>query len=448
PDIIYRIVDCLVNVFSCHGYAITTIEGIGSKKKGYHPVQARLAQFNGTQCGYCSPGMVMNMYSLLEGKQVTMKDVENSFGGNICRCTGYRPILDAFKSLAVDSSEDLRKKVPDIEEMHKVKICERNGKICTGNCSVDDGHNGESHNKNLLAQANAPVHIKLAKDVDWYKVTTLQDIFEIFDKINDAPYRLVAGNTGQGVYRIEEDIRYFIDIGSVGELKTTKMEPNLVVGAGMSLTETMEMFYTLSAENSKFAYTKVLADHIDLIANVPVRNIGTIAGNLCMKNNHNEFPSDMFLMLETVGATINIAEEGNKIVKMSLLSFLDLDLKHKVIHSINLPELDSSYHVRTFKIMPRAQNAHAYVNAGFLFKLKINENGKVLTKPTIVFGGINPEFVHASNTESYINGKNLFDRKVLKTAMKILDAELQLDHVLPDASPAYRKSLAEALFYK
>jgi xanthine dehydrogenase/oxidase len=56
--------------------------------------------------------------------------------------------------------------------------------------------------------------------------------------------------------------------------------------------------------------------------------------------------------------------------------------------------------------------------------------------------------IHAQNTESYLNGRNLFDFKTLQSALKILDTELKPDQVLPDASPIFRKKLGSALFYK
>ncbi|KDR17215.1 hypothetical protein L798_08320, partial [Zootermopsis nevadensis] len=251
-----------------------------------------------------------------------------------------------------------------------------------------------------------------------------------------------------GVYRITDEPEVYIDVGDVAELKSVSTETALTLGGNTTLTEAMNLFYSLAEERPSYKYTKFLADHIDLIANVPVRNVTTIAGNLAMKHEHNEFPSDMYLMLEAAGATLNIAENGKILENVSMTAFLDMEMKHKIIHRINLPKLDENHYLTTFKIMPRAQNAHAYVNAGFLFKISMNESGKVLEKPRIVYGGINPQFIHASNTESYVNGKNLFDRKVLRTALKILDRELYPDHVLPDASPAYRKGLAEALFYK
>lgn len=98
---------CLRPLCSVDGCSVTTVEGIGSRKKGYHPVQSRLANCNGSQCGFCSPGWVMNMYSLLQQSPTpTSAEVEARFDGNICRCTGYRPIITAMQSFATGVSAE------------------------------------------------------------------------------------------------------------------------------------------------------------------------------------------------------------------------------------------------------------------------------------------------------------------------------------------------------
>lgn len=94
--------------------------------------------------------------------------------------------------------------------------------------------------------------------------------------------------------------------------------------------------------------------------------------------------------------------------------------------------------------MPRAQNAHAYVNAAFLLKY---DDG-VVRSARICFGGISPEFVHAKKTEKFLTGKDLYDNDVLQDTLKCLASEMSPDWVLPDACPEYRKNLALALFYK
>ncbi|KAF0287070.1 Xanthine dehydrogenase/oxidase [Amphibalanus amphitrite] len=89
---------------AAHGLAVTTVEGIGSSKTRLHPVQERLAKSHGSQCGFCTPGIVMSMYTLLRNQpQPSMQDVETYMQGNLCRCTGYRAILDGLRTLTTDS---------------------------------------------------------------------------------------------------------------------------------------------------------------------------------------------------------------------------------------------------------------------------------------------------------------------------------------------------------
>lgn len=297
-------------IFACHGLNITTIEGLGSKEEGYHDLQKRLNTFNGTQCGYCSPAMIMNMYSLLESSKgdLSMEQIENSFGGNICRCTGYRPILDAFKSIARDATEELKNVIQDIEDLNK--ICPRSGKSCAGSCS---------------SATKGNCHIKITENdgKEWHKVVTVKEIFDVLGKIPNKKYMLVHGNTAHGVYRRDSDINVFIDVTTIDELHTNSIaKEGIELGANVSLTETMNIMSKAATTHPEFEYCKDIVKHIDLVANVPVRNVGTLAGNLSIKHQHNEFPSDIFLLLETIGATITIGEFDKLIINFFIEKFL------------------------------------------------------------------------------------------------------------------------------
>uniref|UniRef100_A0A3P8SN62 2Fe-2S ferredoxin-type domain-containing protein n=1 Tax=Amphiprion percula TaxID=161767 RepID=A0A3P8SN62_AMPPE len=95
---------CLAPICSLHLVAVTTVEGIGNVARKLHPVQERIAQSHGSQCGFCTPGIVMSMYALLRNQpkprmlQFRLTTNLSLPSGNLCRCTGYRPILEGFKT--------------------------------------------------------------------------------------------------------------------------------------------------------------------------------------------------------------------------------------------------------------------------------------------------------------------------------------------------------------
>lgn len=96
--------------------------------------------------------------------------------------------------------------------------------------------------------------------------------------------------------------------------------------------------------------------------------------------------------------------------------------------------------------MPRSQNTHAIINAGFNFKVKNDLN--TIEEAKIIYGAINTTFTRAKITEKLLSGKQLFDDNTLQEAYQSLDSELQCDISPPDPSPDARKQLAISLFYK
>lgn len=435
----FSVQSCQQLVYACNGWSIETVEHLGDRYNGYHPIQQSLAGFYGTQCGYCSPGMVMTMYGQQKSSAtLTASQVEKSLDGNLCRCTGYRPILEAFKALADDGDQALKNKLVDIEDAFKTK-CPKTGKCCTGSCSSKKTAAVPAKQREITVQG-----------VKWFYPTSLSSLYSILDQLTEGEkVRIVGGNTGQGVYKNDGPFDVYISTSNVPELYTVEENTGeITLGANVSLKRAIEVFEE-AAGNPGFQHLKELAKHWGVVANVAVRNVGTIAGNLMMKHTHQEFPSDIFLTLLAADAQLAIgSSQDASVAYVSLEDFLLTDMQKKVVTAVKLPSLAADIQIRSFKITPRAVNAHAYVNAAFRFQVDENDGFLVKSKPFLLYGGINPNFIHAANTEDFLTGRRLTEQGLLTEAAEILATEVLPDALPQDSSPAYRLSLTQSLLYK
>ncbi|RXG71937.1 Glyceraldehyde dehydrogenase small chain, partial [Armadillidium vulgare] len=132
----YTVNACLAPIATMHGLAVTTTEGIGSTRTKLHPVQERLAKAHGSQCGFCTPGFVMSMYTLLRNNpKPSMEEIEENLVGNLCRCTGYRPILEGFRTFT------------DQDPMNVTNSCGRKDccKLQNGSVDCQNNINGDNN---------------------------------------------------------------------------------------------------------------------------------------------------------------------------------------------------------------------------------------------------------------------------------------------------------------
>ncbi|KAH9518829.1 hypothetical protein Btru_006359 [Bulinus truncatus] len=416
----YAINSCCLQLYTCDGLEITTIEGLGNPRAGLHPIQDKMVQHDGAQCGFCTPGQIMNMYGLLQRfPRPTVQQIEDEFDATVCRCTGYRAILDAMKSFAIDAPLKLKGRLIDIEELDG-KLCKKTGQACVGHCS-SKGKNGKCDN-----QISRPIHI-IGDGTQWFKPANLQDLIQLLGQHRNEKYRLVFGNTSFGVYQDFGPWNYsiLIDIRGIQELYSIQNGSDLVLGANLSLSNLQEMFTQFDGQ-ATIPYAATFARHLQYVAQHGIRNMSAWAGNLVMKNSHPEFPSDIFTLFETVDAKLTIYDSEGSQKQYSLLDFLSLDLKGKVITTAS----------------------QGYVSAGFMVDVDTTKNFLIQSKPSIVIQGINSQMIHAVQTEAYLLNKQLADPTVLKNALALLSSEL-IPETKPNWSSAtFRKSLALGLFYK
>lgn len=262
--------------------------------------------------------------------------------------------------------------------------------------------------------------------------------------------RYVVGNTLVGVYKGDGGWDVWIDTQAIPDLYQIKVtDAAIEFGANISLYSLIETFKQVSS-TSGFEHLAVMADHLLKVANTSVRNFACWAGNLMIKHTHPEFPSDVFVIMCTCKAMITVMNQSSQ-QSVSPEVFLNTDMTRRLILKVKLPSLHSSQgfvsHVRSYKVMPRSQNVHSYVSAGFSIQVDPSDN-TVVDLPSIVYAGVSSSLVHATRAENYLLRKSLSDTVVVGKVFGILSEELKPDtgQLLPSSD--YIKSTAINLFYR
>ena len=473
---------CLRPVCSLDGAKITTIEGIAKDDGTPHPIAKKLAEYNGSQCGFCSTGFVMNMYSMLESTDgpPTHEDIERRFDGNICRCTGYRPILDAMHSFAGDADHDacIHNKegnacahanrngtcahahangaCGDIEDLCAVQSdLDRKLRACGPRAKRFGGKRSGSAAENGTNRANGAS----GDGVTWVSPTSLSALCAVLsDPTRPKATQMVCGNTGiKGVAPYYNGAAWggasaagpqpdlLVDISKVPELSgVTTTETGITVGA----TTTLATFIGALAAFPKNRIFSALTAHMQTVANVQVRGVGTLGGNLALAASFPTFPSDLHTILSAAGATVTLVDPCDN-AKAETVAIASLSLDGKILQNIHVPfspgggkegeEGEGEGIFRTFKVRPRHQNAHAYVNAAFWIGQSSGNGGRgggrgdggegdVVTAARLFYGGVmTTGLVRASKTEGVLVGASFSDPQVQARALECLSKEITPD---------------------
>ncbi|MEO1594523.1 MAG: molybdopterin cofactor-binding domain-containing protein [Pseudomonadota bacterium] len=420
-----------------------------------NPVAYRLAVNNGSQCGYCSTGFVMNMSAFLANNpKRTKKEIEQAFDGNICRCTGYRAILTAMKTFAIDWSP--------ADEANRMPV------------KLDDQLNAQQVGDTVTlpfaeGAKSPPQPITVAgSQQTWMTPSSLPELVEIYRDFDHAEIYLLHANTALGVYR--EDFlekKLLVDISRIEGLYGISQDDSaLTVGAGATYTELFDHLQTIApAAMTSLAAVLYMAHRT---AGTVVRNAATIGGNTMLVLKHigkgtgEPFPSDVLTVLAALDATIRFTDlsSGQK-AQLSVSELVaacqsDPAFAHRILlMQYNIPVITTPRTlVQAQKVALRDVNSHSIVNTTSVLSI---ETDLTVTSANLTFGGIAPYPWRAVKTEAVLAGQPLslehFDTVCSALAEEVQDelnrwADRMQEVGYDGFTSSYRIQLASAFLYK
>ncbi len=379
---------CLTFVSGLNGKQLITVEDL--KHSGeLHPAQQAMVDCHGSQCGFCTPGFVMSMFAL--GKNAASKDVtepskhdiHEALAGNLCRCTGYRPIEAAAASMETQ---------PDQFDQHQVRTIQ-----LLQNISAQ--------------QAKQSIELQGA-DRKAFNPRSVSELVALLEKYPQA--KLLAGGTDLAleVTQFHRDIDTLIYLGEISELQLiSKTNGFLELGAGASLTD---CYTSLTEEYPDFGAL------LQRFASLQIRNQGTLGGNIGNASPIGDSPPALIALNAQV-----VLRHGDS---SRTLPLEDYFLSYKVtvqqpgefIEKVLVPLTQENRAFRSYKISKRLDDDISAVLG--CFNLKIEND--VITEARVAFGGMAAIPMRAKQCEQVLQGGN-WNKQTINLAKAALLEDFQ-----------------------
>uniref|UniRef100_A0A4W4HGA0 xanthine dehydrogenase n=1 Tax=Electrophorus electricus TaxID=8005 RepID=A0A4W4HGA0_ELEEL len=414
---------CLAPICSLHHCAVTTVEGIGSVASKVHPVQERIAKAHGSQCGFCTPGIVMSMYALLRNNpQPMMRDIEEAFQG-MMRPMIYNMILFSL-------------------------MCR--GKA--GACYMITGQKEEKGDStNSVQQLFDPSEFMpldptqeiifppelmplrelrfIGERMQWIQPSSLKELLQL--KAEYPAAKLVVGNTEVGKALSNQFYPLILAPAFIDELNSIQYTENgIVFGASVTLTLLGNVLHgeVNKLPSYKTEVFQAILRQLHWFAGQQIRNY--TAETMCILNSKHL-----------------IFKDGKRVLQMDdkfFTGYRKTALKpEEILLSIEIPYTRKYF--SAFKQSPRKEDDIAIVTCGM--NVVFWEGSNIVQDIQLSYGGMASTTVLATTTRSQLIGRQ-WDEEMLQDACSYLTEEMTLSPSAPGGMVAYRRTLTISLFFK
>ena len=405
---------CIRLLPSVAGRAVFTVESLAPAAGGMHPVQRALVDAHGSQCGFCTPGFAMSLFGLYKNAHRPPRAaIEDALAGNLCRCTGYRPIVAAAQAMY------------DIDPADGGGGWRGPGVAADGSRAVS--RDEEALAVQLAALAAPDTLLYEADDRRWWAPRTCEALAAIL--VAHPAARIVAGATDVGLWitKQQRDLGDLVYTGDVGELARVRETPShLAIGAAVALSDA---FAALAASWPE------LAEAWARFASVPIRNSGTLGGNVA-----NGSPiGDSLPVLLALGATV-VLRRGAATREVPLEDFYvgyrqTVLAPSEFVVEVRVPARPPGTLVRAYKVSKRYDQD---ISAVFACLALVVAGGRIAAA-RIGCGGVAATPKRAAATEAALAGR-AWDDATADAAARVLAAEFApIDDMR--ASAAYRRTV-------